>query len=39
MKITLTFRWKRRGREVCLKVKLDLWKVIAAGVLLAAMLH
>jgi hypothetical protein len=27
MTLTLTLRWKRRGREVCLEVKADLWKL------------
>ena len=39
MSITLTCRWKRRGRDVCLEVKLDLWKLVAIGALLAALLH
>ena len=39
MRLTLTLRWKRRGLEVCVVVKLDLWKVVAIGVLLAALMH
>ena len=38
MTITLTFRWKRRGREVCLKVKLNLWKLAVVAALLISVL-
>ena len=39
MSVTLTLRWKRRGREVCLEVKIDLWRVALLAVALVALLH
>jgi hypothetical protein len=39
MRLTFTLRWKRRGREVRLRLDLDLWKLVAVGALLAALLH
>ncbi len=39
MTVTLTLRWKRRRREVCLEIKLDLWKLALLAVLLAGLLY
>jgi hypothetical protein len=39
MHVTLGFRWKRRGREVCLEVKIDLWKLAMLAAAGAALLH
>ena len=33
-KKVLTFRWKRRGQELCLEIKLDLWKLTLLGAVL-----
>jgi hypothetical protein len=39
MHVTLTLRWKRRGREACIEVKVDLWKLALLAVALAALFH
>jgi len=40
MQVTFTLRKKKRGREVCLEVKIDLWKlVVLAGILAALLRH
>jgi len=32
MTLTLTLRWKRRGREVCLEVRVNLAAVLLWGI-------
>jgi hypothetical protein len=39
MHVTLTLRWKRRGPEVCLEVKIDLWRLALLAWALAAVLR
>jgi hypothetical protein len=39
MHVTFTLRRKKRGREVCLEVKIDLWKLALLALGLGALLH
>ena len=38
MHVILTLRWTKRGREVCLEIKLDLWKMALLAISVAAFL-
>jgi hypothetical protein len=39
MRIALLLHYKRRGREVRLEVRLDVWKLVAMGLLLLSLFH
>jgi hypothetical protein len=39
MRVVLTLHSKRKDREMRLEVRLDLWKLVATGLLIAALFH